>query len=101
MRSSMQTGRRIGRFDLVQHLATGGMADVYLARCLGFSGFERKLVVKLLRNNDDSYIAMFLDEARLLASIHHRHVVQAYEVGCTYDGTYFLVMEYVEGETVR
>ena len=97
----MQLGRRVGRFELLQHLATGGMADVYMTRTLGFSGFERKLVVKVLRQNDDTHVAMFLDEARLLASIHHRHVVGAYEVGCTADGTYYLVMEYVEGETVR
>jgi eukaryotic-like serine/threonine-protein kinase len=93
--------RRIGRFELVRHLATGGMADVYLARSLGFSGFERQLVIKILRTTDDAQVAMFLDEARILGRIHHRHVVQAYEVGCTPDGTYYLVMEFVDGETIR
>jgi eukaryotic-like serine/threonine-protein kinase len=91
----------VDRFELVRHIATGGMADVYLARTRGLGGFERHLVLKTLHATDEIYIAMFLDEARLLARLHHRHVVQAYEVGCTDDGLHYLVMEYVNGETVR
>jgi serine/threonine-protein kinase len=91
----------VDRFELVRHIATGGMADVYLARARGLGGFERQLVLKTLRATDDVYVAMFLDEARLLAKLHHRHVVQAYEVGCTDDGMHYLAMEYVDGETVR
>src|SRR5262245_42223705 len=91
----------VDRFELVRHIATGGMADVHLARMRGIGGFERHLVVKTLRANDEIYIAMFLDEARLLAKLHHRHIVQSYEIGCTDDGVHYLVMEYVDGETVR
>lgn len=92
---------RVGRFELVQHLASGGMADVYLARNGGIGGFERKVAIKTLRPCDDNYVAMFLDEARMLGRLHHRHIVQAYEVGCTDDDTHYLVMEYIDGQTVR
>ncbi|MBA2538900.1 MAG: serine/threonine protein kinase [Deltaproteobacteria bacterium] len=92
---------RLGRFELVQHLATGGMADVYLARRFGLGGFDRQLAIKTLRGTDDTFIGMFLDEARLLSKLHHRHIVQTYEVDCDDDGNYFMVMEYVDGHTVR
>jgi len=92
---------RMGRFELVQHLASGGMADVYLARNTGPGGFERKVAVKTLRACDDIYVAMFLDEARMLGRLHHHHIVQAYEVDRTDDDTHYLVMEYVDGQTVR
>jgi len=95
---------RLGKYELVRHLASGGMARIYLARVGGVGGFERHVVLKTVRPErveDDSYLTMFLDEARLLAMLHHQHVAQVYEVGVADDGTYFLAMEYLHGETVR
>ncbi|CAN5909132.1 hypothetical protein BH11MYX2_BH11MYX2_30870 [soil metagenome] len=94
---------RLGRFELVSHLASGGMGKVYLARIPGLAGFERHVVLKTLRAAeipDESYVGMFLDEARLAASLHHQHVAQVYEVGIS-DDVYFLAMEYVHGKSVR
>ncbi len=94
---------RLGKYELLSHLATGGMASVYLARVTGLGGFERHVVLKTLRAAglaDPSFVGMFLDEARLVATLHHQHVAQVYEVGVT-DGTYFLAMEYLHGATVR
>jgi serine/threonine-protein kinase len=94
---------RLGKYQLVKHLASGGMASVYLARISGPGGFERHVVLKTLRTEglvDPTLIPMFLDEARLVAMLHHQHISQVYEVG-NVDGTYFLAMEYVHGETVR
>ncbi len=94
---------RLGKYELLSHLATGGMASVYLARVTGLGGFERHVVLKTLRAEgleDPSFVGMFLDEARLVATLHHQHVAQVYEVGVT-DGTYFLAMEYLHGATVR
>jgi len=94
---------RLGKYRLVQHLASGGMASVYLARLSGLGGFERHVVLKTLRAEglgDDTLVPMFLDEARLVAMLHHPHIAQVYEVGRE-DSTYFLAMEYVHGETVR
>lgn len=96
--------QRLGRYELLRHLASGGMARVYIARVTGPGGFARHLVVKTIpeeRRNDDAFIAMFLDEARLMATLHHQHIAQVFEVGCADDGSYFLAMEYVHGETVR
>ena len=93
---------RLGKYQLVQHLASGGMASVYLARLSGMGGFERHVVLKTLRSQevDDALVPMFLDEARLVATLHHKHIAQVFEVGRD-DGTYFLAMEYVHGETTR
>ncbi|MCL4224254.1 MAG: serine/threonine protein kinase, partial [Myxococcales bacterium] len=95
---------RLGKYELLRHLASGGMARVYLARVDGVGGFARHLVLKTVRaerTDDDSYLAMFLDEARLVATLHHQHIAQVFDVGVAEDGTYYLAMEYVHGETVR
>lgn len=88
---------QLGKYQLVQHLASGGMASVYLARVTGPGGFERHIVLKTLRAEgaaDPSLVPMFLDEARLAASLHHRNIAQVFDVGID-NGTYFLAMEYV------
>jgi serine/threonine-protein kinase len=80
------------------------MANVYLARASGPGGFARHVVIKALtttRSEDETYISMFLDEARLAAMLHHQHIAQVFEVGCADDGRYYLAMEYVHGMTVR
>jgi len=95
---------RLGKYELVRHLASGGMARVYLARVSGVGGFERYVVLKTVRPErieDQSYVTMFLDEARLVATLHHQHIAQVYEIGVADDGTYFLAMEYLHGETAR
>ena len=56
---------RVGQYELIRHLASGGMAHVYLARATGLGGFERHVVVKAIAPEDEQYVEMFLDEARL------------------------------------
>ncbi len=95
---------RFGRYEVIQHLASGGMAEVYLARTIGDGGFVRHLVVKAMRPSaglDGTFARMFLDEARLAATLHHQHIAQVFDLGTSEDGSYYLVMEYVHGETVR
>src|SRR5437867_10606096 len=80
------------------------MGQVYLARTCGLGGFERQVVVKTLDpdpTDEDSLVAMFLDEARLLGALHHQYIAPVYEVGLDEDGRYFLVMDYVRGETAE
>jgi serine/threonine protein kinase len=81
------------------------MGQVYLARSTGLGGFERRVVVKTLdpstTDDDDAFVTMFLDEARLLGQLHHQYIAPIYEVGCDPDGRYFLVMDYVHGETAE
>jgi serine/threonine protein kinase len=97
--------QRIGRYEVIDHLASGGMGQVYLARATGLGGFERRVVVKTLDPNttedDDAFVTMFLDEARLLGQLHHQYIAPIYEVGCDDEGRYYLVMDYVHGETAE
>ena len=94
--------RRLDRYELIGELASGGMATVYLARLAGVGGFQRFVAIKRLHPHlasEEEFIEMFLDEARLAAGIHHPHVVPILEVGQNESG-YYLVMEYIEGDTL-
>src|ERR1700722_10497763 len=78
------------------------MATVYLGRISGAGGFQRFVAIKRLHPHlarEPEFIQMFLDEARLAARIHHPNVVPILEIGAT-DNGYYLVMEYVEGDTL-
>ncbi|HEX7838237.1 MAG TPA: protein kinase [Kofleriaceae bacterium] len=88
---------------MISHLATGGMAQIYLARQTGLGSFERHVVLKTIlreRATDQRFVTMFLDEARLAATLNHQNVAQVYEVDQA-DGAYFMAMEYVHGENTR
>jgi len=92
--------RKFGKFELIAHLATGGMAEIYLARQSSIAGFQKLLVIKRILphlSREDVFVEMFLDEARIAAQINHPNVVQIYDLGCV-DGQYFIAMEYLEGE---
>ncbi|MGH7434154.1 MAG: serine/threonine protein kinase, partial [Polyangiaceae bacterium] len=94
-------GQKLDRFELIAELAVGGMGAVYLARLGGAGGFQRLYAIKLLHEHlakNEDFVSMFLDEARLAARIHHPNVVPIVEIGTT-DAGYYLVMEYIEGDT--
>ncbi len=95
------TGRKLGRYEVLTQLASGGMATVYVARAQGVAGFERLVAVKVLHPHlahDDEFISMFLDEARLAARIRHPNVVPTLDISDSKGDGYFLVMEYIEGD---
>jgi eukaryotic-like serine/threonine-protein kinase len=94
---------RVGRYEVLTHLATGGMAQIYLARQTGLGAFERHVVLKTIlreRATDQRFVTMFLDEAKLAATLNHQNIAQVYEVDQA-DGAYFMAMEYVHGENAR
>jgi len=94
---------KVGRYEVIQHLATGGMAQIYLARQSGLGAFERHVVLKTIlreRASDQRFVTMFLDEAKLAATLNHQNIAQVYEVDQA-DGAYFMAMEYVHGENAR
>lgn len=94
-------GRRLGRYEVLAQLATGGMASVYVARAVGVAGFERLFAVKALHAHlahETEFIEMFLEEARLAARIRHPNVVPTTDISDTADAGYYLVMDYVEGD---
>jgi serine/threonine-protein kinase len=94
--------QRVDRYELIGEIASGGMATVYLARLTGVGGFRRFVAIKRLHPHlagEKEFVEMFLDEARLAAGIHHPNVVSILEVSASPIG-YYLVMEYVEGDTL-
>ena len=87
---------------MLGHLATGGMAEILLARLWGPADFKRPVVIKrILREHaqKDAFVTMFLDEARIAAKIQHPNVVSVLELG-EEEGDVYLVLEYVAGENV-
>lgn len=94
--------QRVDRYELMGEIASGGMATVYLARLTGMGGFQRFVAMKRLHPHlasEKEFVEMFLDEARIAARIHHPNVVPILEVGASPLG-YYLVMEYIEGDTL-
>ena len=91
--------RRFGKYTLVAKLATGGMAEIFLARLHGDGGFEKLVCIKRILPHlakDPQFVAMFLDEARVAARISHPNVCQVFELG-EWEGQYYIAMEYLEG----
>lgn len=95
-------GRQIGRYVLYDEIAVGGMATIHLGRLVGAVGFSRTVAIKRLHPQyakDPDFVAMFMDEARLAARVRHPNVVPTLDVVAR-DGELFLVMEYVQGESL-
>ncbi|MGD0526467.1 MAG: serine/threonine-protein kinase [Polyangiaceae bacterium] len=94
---------RFGKYTLIRKLATGGMAELFLAIQKSMAGFEKLLVIKRIlpaMNKDRAFIDMLLHEARIAATLSHPNVVQVFDVG-EVDGAYFIAMEHVHGEDLR
>lgn len=98
---------RIGRYDLIERIATGGMAEIYLAQ--ETTGLDRLVVIKRILPHlaeHESFVDMFLQEARFVSRLSHPNVVQIYELGETSSlsggkGAPFIAMEYVPGVSLR
>jgi serine/threonine-protein kinase len=88
-----------GRYTLVERLAIGGMAELFVATAPGEHGFSKKVVIKRLLphlSTDDTYKAMFIDEAKLTARLVHPKIAQTFELGRV-DDSLFIAMEHVDG----
>ena len=103
--ADFDAGRRVGKYELVTRLSVGGMAELYLAVLPGPGGFKKLVALKMILpdvRRDESFVAMFLDEARLTAGLSHPHLGQVYELGHEPEtGELYLAMEYVAGQTLR
>jgi serine/threonine protein kinase len=92
-----------GKFFLLQRLAVGGMAEIYRSRVPGAEGFEKELVVKRIlpaRAQDQGFIKMLVNEAKLTVQLTHNNIAQIYECGII-DGNYFISMELVNGVSMK
>src|SRR5256885_2491539 len=95
--------KRVGKYEILCPIAVGGMAELHLARAAGLGGFEKLLVIKRIlpeHARNAEFVQMFLDEARIAATLRHANVVDVYDFGAQ-EGEYFLAMEYLHGEDTR
>jgi hypothetical protein len=95
--------RRFGKYTLLRRMATGGMAEIYLALQRSVAGFEKLIVIKRIlpgMTQDRSFIDMLLHEARVAATLSHPNIVQTIDVGQV-EGTYYIALEHIHGEDLR
>jgi tetratricopeptide (TPR) repeat protein/tRNA A-37 threonylcarbamoyl transferase component Bud32 len=88
-----------GKYQLLERLARGGMAEVFKAKSHGVEGFEKILVIKRILpglTENRQFVEMFINEAKIAVSLNHANVVQVFDLGYA-DGRYFIAMEYVAG----
>jgi serine/threonine-protein kinase len=99
-----QETRRIGRYEVIRKIATGGMAELFLARFVGPGGFEKRCALKRILPQfaaDKVFTKMFLTEARVTAMFDHPNLVQIFELGQDDEGQFFIAMELVNGMNLR
>ncbi len=95
-------GSRLGRYSILEHLATGGMAEIFLARHEAMGRFKKDLVLKVLQTRWEEYpevVDMFLSEARISALMNHPNIVEVFDVS-EEEGRHFIAMEHIPGRTL-
>lgn len=96
---AMDLPRPFGPYTLLRRLAVGGMAEVYVAKTMGLGGFEKLVGIKVIHprySEDEHFVQMLVEEAKLSVLLTHVNIAQTFDLGCI-DDTYFIVMELVEG----
>jgi serine/threonine protein kinase len=91
-----------GKYILLRRIAIGGMAEVFRAKVFGAEGFEKMVAIKRMLphlSSDQQFVGMFINEAKLAASLTHANIVQIFDFG-SIDNQYYLSMEYVRGKDV-
>jgi len=94
------TGKTLGKYRLIERLGRGGMAEVYRAYQ---PSLEREVAIKVMHGylaEDEGFVGRFKREARAVATLRHPHIVQVYDFDIE-DDTYYMVMEYIGGETLK
>ena len=95
--------RHLGKYELLSRIGEGGMATVYRARMHGPAHASRDVALKLIHPHLarlEDFVLMFLDEMRMAMALTHRNIVQTFDAGVV-EGRYFMVMELVEGGSLR
>ncbi|EPX63232.1 Serine/threonine kinase PKN11 [Cystobacter fuscus DSM 2262] len=99
---TLEAGTPIGKYVVKSKLAEGGMAEIYLATARGPEGFEKEVVIKRVRSflsDDEGFVRMFIQEARLASRLNHANVVQIFDFD-KHEDSYYLAMEYVRGTSL-
>jgi TonB family protein len=95
---------RFGQYELLERIASGGMAELFRARRSGVEGFQKIVAIKKILPHiadNDEFITMLADEAKVAAQLNHPNIVHIYDLGKIESGGYFIAMEYVEGTDLR
>ncbi len=95
---------RFGQYELLERIASGGMAELFRARRSGVEGFQKIVAIKKILPHiadNEEFITMFADEAKLAAELNHPNIVHIHDLGKIESGGYFIAMEYVEGIDLR
>src|SRR5690242_19917838 len=93
------TGRKLGKYEIICRLSTGGMSLIFLAFQRGLAGFRKLVVIKQILpdiQGEEEFVRMFLDEARNTAAFNHPNIAQIYDLDVQ-EGELFLAMEFVPG----
>ncbi len=91
--------RQFGPYQLVKQIAVGGMAEIHLAKTKGIAGFEKFCALKMIHPNfaqDEQFIEMLIDEAKIAVQLQHVNIAQTFDLGRVGD-TYYITMEFVDG----
>jgi serine/threonine protein kinase len=99
----MRQPTKFGKYVLLERVAVGGMAEVFVAKAFGVEGFERLLAIKKIlptMGEDPEFISMFVDEARIAVQLSHANIVRVLELG-KHDGHLYIAMEYIPGRDLR
>lgn len=95
--------RQFGKYQLLDRIAVGGMAELFRAKLTGAQGFEKLIAIKKILPNlsgEENLVTAFIDEAKLAALLHHENIIQIYDFG-SMDDQYFIAMEYLFGKDLR
>jgi len=95
--------KQFGKYQLLDKIAVGGMAELFRAKLTGEQGFEKLIAIKKILPNlsgEENLVTAFIDEAKLAALLHHENIIQIYDFG-SMDDQYFIAMEYLFGKDLR
>jgi serine/threonine-protein kinase len=90
----------VTRYELLDRIGVGGMAEIFRAKAVAAGGFEKPVAIKKILphlSQDKRFVSLLIAEAKVLSQLRHRNIVQIFDVGLGDDGQYFLVMEFVDG----
>jgi serine/threonine protein kinase len=96
----MQEGQQFGPYQLVKRIAFGGMAEIHLAKTSGIGGFEKLLALKVIHpkySEDQEFIDMLIDEAKIAVQLSHVNICQTFDLGRV-DSTYYIALEFIDGK---
>ena len=96
-------GGEFGQYVIEERIATGGMADVFKARMMGMEGFQKTVAIKRILSNltdNEDFVRMFIDEAKLAAQLNHNNIIHIYDLGKV-DRSHYIAMEFIEGRDLR